>query len=84
MRIIDPFDYLGDRAPAAKAMALRSDSAMFIRLRIGQQLAEIEDNPEHPFARGYRMGLRVAYLAAGGLCDGSEQDWVRIVEEHRG
>jgi hypothetical protein len=88
MKVEDPFGALHseDARAAAVRLSLRSDGARYIRMVLGEHLADLEDNDdlELDFTRGYRMALRVAYLTAGGECDGSEEDWARIVEEHRG
>lgn len=84
MKVVDPYGTLQARHDDVVRAGMQSDAAAYIRWSILGQLAEIEANPEHPFARGYRMGLRVAFIAAGGLVDGSEENWAQIVEDYRG
>lgn len=65
---------------------MQSDAAAYIRFTLAEYLAELEDNDdlESEFTRGYRMGLRVAFCAAGGIVDGSQEQWDQVVEAGRG
>lgn len=86
MRIVDPYGNLQSHHDDAVHAGMQSNAADYIRFVIAEHLAELEDNDdlEHPFTRGYRMGLRVAFLAAGGEVDGSEEQWAEVVEAGRG
>ena len=77
LKIIDPYGNLQARHDDAVRQAMQSDAAAYIRYQIADHLVEVQqsDDLEQPFTRGYRMGLRVAFLAAGGQVDGSEDQW---------
>lgn len=87
MNVVDPFAML--QAPAnydrAVAVALQSNAAEYIRYQILQNLLDVDENddPDAPFTRGFRMALKVAFLAAGGQVDGSEEAWAQLLEENR-
>lgn len=52
----------------------------YVRQIIAGHMADVAENDdlEDPFTRGFRMGLRVAYIAAGGDVDGSEEQWAEL------
>lgn len=57
----------------------QSHEAAAIRRKIAEHLAELESQRvDTDFLRGYRTGLRMAYLAAGGVVDGSEEQWAQV------
>jgi hypothetical protein len=88
VNVVDPFAML--QAPAnydrAVAVALQSNAAEYIRFQILDHLVDVGDNDdiETEFTKGYQMALRVAFIAAGGQVDGSEESWAELVKEHRG
>jgi hypothetical protein len=92
MKIIDPFATLEAHHDTAVAVALQSNAAQYIRYRVVEHLVDTDESlvvygdlvGDLQFARGYRMGLRVAYIAAGGQVDGSEEGWAQLVEDQRG
>lgn len=87
MRVVDPYRHLllFHHTDAVRA-AMQSNAASYIRWAIAENMADLEDNdePDSDFTRGYRMGLRVAFIAAGGDVDGSEEQWAAVVEAGRG
>lgn len=86
MRVKDPFRKLTDEATyaAAHRITMRTEAAAYVRWVIAEHLADLvaNDDLELPFTQGYRMGLRVAFVAAGGDVDGSEEAWAQV--ENRG
>lgn len=89
MKVTDPFAALQVERnhQAAVDLALQSNAAEYIRFAIAQHLADLEefaDDINEPFARGYRVGLRVALSVAGLQVDGSEEAWAQVVEDARG
>jgi hypothetical protein len=88
VRIVDPYASLQsptNREHAVRA-SMQSNAAEYIRFKIAEHLADVEDHDDldEPFTRGYRMALRVAFIAAGGEVDGSEEQWAEVVEAGRG
>jgi hypothetical protein len=86
VKVVDPFGTLQARHGDVVRAALQSDAAAYIRHAIVDHLVDIEDHDDmdEPFTRGYRMALRVAFIAAGGEVDGSEEQWAQLVEDNRG
>jgi hypothetical protein len=86
MRVVDPYRHhlLMHHTDAVRA-AMLSNAATYIRFAIAELLADVEDNdePDSDFTRGMRMGLRLAFIAAGGDVDGSEEQWAAIVQAGR-
>lgn len=87
VNIVDPYQHLllHHHSDAVRA-GMQSSAAQYIRFALAEHLAELEDNDdlEEPYTQGYRMGLRVAFIAAGGAVIGSEVDWDAVVEAGRG
>lgn len=84
MKVIDPYATLQAHYDTAVAGALQSNAAEYIRSQILAHLIDLHDDTSGTqFARGARMGLRLAFLAAGGQVDGDEQSWDDLVEENR-
>ena len=85
MRIEDPYGALKSDAARRTAvwLAITSEPAQYIRAQISDALADLleEGLPTTDYARGYRHALRVAYLLAGGQCDGSELQWAQIEQQ---
>jgi hypothetical protein len=86
MKVYDPYQgLLLMHHTDAVAAAMQTNAAAYIRWAIAEHLADVEDNdePDSDFTRGYRMALRVAFIAAGGDVDGSEEQWAQIVQDAR-
>lgn len=49
-----------------------------IRETLRETTRVIRGGTETDFLRGVRLGLRTAYLHAGGHCDGTAEGWARI------
>lgn len=86
-RVEDPYRHLllHHHDDAVRA-GMQSDIAAYIRYAIAEYMADLETNDdlEDLFTLGCRFGLRVAYLAAGGQVDGTEEQWAQVVEAGRG
>jgi hypothetical protein len=88
MNVEDPYGNLRNAEVLENVhdRALHSEPARYIQYLLLEHLADVEDNDDldEPFTRGYRMALRVAFLTAGGQCDGSEEQWQALMRSGRG
>lgn len=88
MSVHDPFAALQlHEHDVAVHDALTTEAAQYIQYAIVEQMAELEEagpGGQVAFMRGMRMGLRLAFLLAGGDVDGSEEQWRQVVEATRG